>query len=85
MYKLYFTAVNKTERNMQAKLDLLSFVCYYHYMMNIESNKIVRLNIEITLKERYKLKEIAARRNVSLRVIISALLAAYIKQEEKYQ
>lgn len=49
----------------------------------VEDNPIVRLNIELPLKDRYKLKEIAARQNVPLRVIVSALIGVYIQQEEE--
>lgn len=50
-----------------------------------EKDVIVRLNVEILLKDRYKLKEIAAKRNLPLRVIVMRAIAKYIAEEKQYE
>jgi len=52
-------------------------------IMNKKQDRVVRLNIEISEKMKYKLKEYAANRGVTMRDYVIGILANMINFEDK--
>ena len=50
-----------------------------------ETKKAIRLNIELEEEMRYKLKEIALKRHVTLKDYVLGVLSEAIELEEKYE